>query len=188
VPLIALKFYFLTRFEKDFLVMIEVCASTDLACRLDGLTSALDTFWLIFAGSLVFFMQCGFAMLCVGSVRTKNTSNILIQNLLDACGGALGFFCIGFAFAFGDSDSTSGNTFIGGRKYYFLMDMSGTDYVDWFFQFAFAAATATIVAGAVAERCKVSEYCGLLRSPGVCFLTPCYRWLPTCATRPSFLV
>ena len=45
-----------------------------------------------FQGALVFFMQAGFAMLCAGSVRQKNVKNIMLKNLLDACGGALGFW------------------------------------------------------------------------------------------------
>jgi len=41
-------------------------------------------------------MQAGFAMLCAGSVRQKNVKNIMLKNLLDACGGALGFYTIGY--------------------------------------------------------------------------------------------
>ena len=122
----------------------------------------MTTFWLIFGGALVFFMQAGFAMLCAGSVRSKNVNNIMLKNLLDACGGAIGFWTVGYAFAYGDpaddndgfrSDSTV--SFIGGRRFYFLMDMDLTEYALWFFQFAFAATAATIVAGTVAERCKM---------------------------------
>jgi len=125
-------------------------------------TDALNTMWLIVCGALVFFMQCGFAMLCAGSVRSKNVSNIMLKNLLDACGGAIGFWSVGYAFAYGDrldADGTpiDGVTFIGGRKDYFLMD-EGVNYALWFFQFAFAATAATIVAGAIAERCKVSFF------------------------------
>jgi Amt family ammonium transporter len=36
---------------------------------------------------MVFGMQCGFAMLCAGSLRQKNVKNIMLQNILDACGG-----------------------------------------------------------------------------------------------------
>ena len=36
-----------------------------------------DAFWLMFGATLVFFMQCGFAMLEVGYVQQKNTKNIL---------------------------------------------------------------------------------------------------------------
>ena len=97
-------------------------------------------------------MQCGFAMLCAGSVRQKNVKNIMLKNILDACGGALGYWSIGFALAYGD-----GGKFIGvSTEKYFL---NGYDnYIDFFFQFTFAATAATIVAGTIAERCKMVAY------------------------------
>jgi Amt family ammonium transporter len=99
-------------------------------------------------------MQAGFAMLCAGSVRQKNVKNIMLKNLLDACGGAIGFFTLGFGFSYGGDDKT-GSTFIG-DSYFGLKDFD--DYAGFFFQFAFAATAATIVAGTVAERCKMSAY------------------------------
>ena len=49
------------------------------------LPGSVDTFYLITCGALVFFTQAGFGLLEAGSVRTKNTRNILLKNLLDAC-------------------------------------------------------------------------------------------------------
>lgn len=117
------------------------------------LVSALNTTWLMVAGFLVFFMQAGFAMLTAGFVRSKNTANILMKNMIDACVGGLAFWAVGWAFAYGASDST--NSFIGLGNF-FLNDFD--DYAGWFFQFAFAAAAATIVAGSLAERLKFSAY------------------------------
>lgn len=100
-------------------------------------------------------MQTGFAMLCAGSVRQKNVKNIMLKNLLDACFGAIGFYTIGFAFAYGDRFERT--TFIGstffGLRFFDYQKLAG-----WFFQFAFAATAATIVAGTVAERCKMAAY------------------------------
>lgn len=117
------------------------------------LVTALDSAWLLIAGFLVFFMQAGFAMLTAGFVRAKNTANILMKNMIDACVGGLAFWAVGWAFAYGASDSSSG--FIGMGNF-FLNDFE--DYAGWFFQFAFAAAAATIVAGSLAERLKFSAY------------------------------
>ena len=63
-----------------------------------GATQAA-TFWLMLCGFLVFFMQCGFALLEAGTVRAKNTKNILLKNLLDACIGAIVWWAWGFAAA-----------------------------------------------------------------------------------------
>merc|ERR1719191_1957624 len=49
-------------------------------------------------------------MLCAGSVRQKNVKNIMLKNLLDACGGALGFWSIGFAIAYGEEGKFIGAT------------------------------------------------------------------------------
>jgi len=111
----------------------------------------IDVFYSLFCGAAIFMMQCGFAMLCAGSVRQKNVKNIMLKNLLDACGGALGYYAVGFGVAY------EGGTFLGtsgGR--FFLIDYD--NYIDFFFQFTFAATAATIVAGTVAERCKMVAY------------------------------
>jgi Amt family ammonium transporter len=132
--------------------------------KASDLARDLDTFWLIFGGILVFFMQPGFALLEAGSVRSKNTKNILFKNVCDACVGALGFWSLGYGFAYG-----SGNAFVGtqeagwfstGEKFLGTKDdeYNGKEYAGWFFQFAFAATAATIVSGAVAERISFSAY------------------------------
>jgi len=134
----------------------------DEASALESFQADVDNFYLLFAGACVFLMQAGFAMLCAGSVRAKNVKNIMLKNLLDACGGAIGFYTLGYAIAYGDPKSTV-DRFVGGTTYWGgdgLDTVAGTDtdYMGWFFQFAFAATAATIVAGTVAERCKMSAY------------------------------
>ncbi|ESQ37202.1 hypothetical protein EUTSA_v10002502mg [Eutrema salsugineum] len=64
---------------------------------------AIDTTYLLFSAYLVFAMQLGFAMLCAGSVRAKNTMNIMLTNVLDAAAGGLFYYLFGYAFAFGES-------------------------------------------------------------------------------------
>eukprot|EP00339_Tiarina_fusa_P026250 CAMPEP_0117032456 /NCGR_PEP_ID=MMETSP0472-20121206/23262_1 /TAXON_ID=693140 ORGANISM="Tiarina fusus, Strain LIS" /NCGR_SAMPLE_ID=MMETSP0472 /ASSEMBLY_ACC=CAM_ASM_000603 /LENGTH=575 /DNA_ID=CAMNT_0004741095 /DNA_START=30 /DNA_END=1757 /DNA_ORIENTATION=- len=109
--------------------------------------------YVLYAAALVFFMQAGFAMLCAGAVRKKNLQNTMLKNLLDACGSSVAFYAVGYAFAFGDGSNPNG--FIGTTNF-FLMDVE--DYTFWIYQYAFSAASATIVAGTLAERCKMGAY------------------------------
>lgn len=138
------------------------CLISELKNDNETLKGNVDVFYHLFAAALVFFMQAGFAMLCAGSVRAKNVKNIMLKNLLDACGGALGFWALGWGFSYGGSDPDK-TTFIGSEQ--FFLTVGGTDadplpvdYHSFFFQFAFAATAATIVAGTVAERCTMVAY------------------------------
>lgn len=133
-----------------------VCDTADLAAGNEG---GVNFAFVLVSAYLVFFMQTGFAMLCAGSVRTKNTMNILIKNVLDAAAGALSYYVFGWAFAYGES----GNSFIGHSNFALAgIDKTGGDF-DWslyLFQWAFAAAAATIVSGSVAERTQFASYLG----------------------------
>jgi len=74
----------------------------------------------------------------------------MLKNLLDACGASLAFFTVGYAFAFGGTDETSPDKTFVGNANFFLMNVD--DLAFWMFQYAFSAASATIVAGTLAER------------------------------------
>ncbi|KAJ0875230.1 putative ammonium transporter AmtB-like domain, ammonium/urea transporter [Helianthus annuus] len=63
-------------------------------------TYAIDNTYLLFSAYLVFAMQLGFAMLCAGSVRAKNTMNIMLQRV-GRCGWRYFVLHIRVAFAFG---------------------------------------------------------------------------------------
>ncbi|KAK3158477.1 hypothetical protein QOZ80_2AG0137750 [Eleusine coracana subsp. coracana] len=117
--------------------------------------SAVDSTYLLFSAYLVFAMQLGFAMLCAGSVRAKNTMNIMLTNVLDAAAGALFYYLFGFAFAYGSPS----NGFIG-RHFFGLHDLPNLDFdYDFFlFQWAFAIAAAGITSGSIAERTQFVAY------------------------------
>eukprot|EP00179_Madagascaria_erythrocladioides_P014093 CAMPEP_0198365446 /NCGR_PEP_ID=MMETSP1450-20131203/154176_1 /TAXON_ID=753684 ORGANISM="Madagascaria erythrocladiodes, Strain CCMP3234" /NCGR_SAMPLE_ID=MMETSP1450 /ASSEMBLY_ACC=CAM_ASM_001115 /LENGTH=540 /DNA_ID=CAMNT_0044072897 /DNA_START=131 /DNA_END=1753 /DNA_ORIENTATION=+ len=130
----------------------------DEPAPIDALTvtsNALDVIFISVSGYLVFLMQCGFAMLTAGSVRTKNTKNVLLKNFLDACVGSLAYYLFGWAFAYGEAS----NSFIG-HSNFALAGLGGDQYHSWFFQWTFAATAATIVSGSVAERTSFYAYLG----------------------------
>ena len=121
---------------------------------LDDIIGAVDTAWLLIAAFLVFFMQAGFAMVEAGFVRAKNTTNILMKNILDASMGAIAFWAVGWGIAYGVTGESAPGLF--GDGDFFLKGFD--DYASWIFQFAFAATAATIVSGALAERTKFTAY------------------------------
>ena len=52
--------------------------------------------WFMIGALLVFFMQCGFAMVETGFTRAKNAGNIIMKNLMDFCIGTVVFSLLGF--------------------------------------------------------------------------------------------
>jgi len=127
------------------------------------LQNSINTVFVLFSGYMVFLMQAGFALLCAGHVRIKNNMNILLKNVLDCAIGTICFYLIGNAFAHGESNDTA-NPFIGSGDFALSGTTSATrgesSYSVYFFRWAFAAAAATIVAGAVAERIAFHCYLG----------------------------
>ncbi|KAL2607738.1 hypothetical protein R1flu_026311 [Riccia fluitans] len=129
--------------------------STTLAAH----TLAVNNTFLLFSAYLVFSMQIGFAMLCAGSVRAKNTMNIMLTNVLDAAAGGISFYLFGYGFAFGRSDNNNG--FIGSN--YFALHHTpdagrGFDFSFFLYQWAFAIAAAGITSGSIAERTQFVAY------------------------------
>ena len=49
----------------------------------DILKSNINAMYLVIMGSVIIFMQAGFGFLEAGSIRAKNTTNILIKNFVD---------------------------------------------------------------------------------------------------------
>ncbi len=125
--------------------------------------AAVNMAWTLITGFLVWFMQLGFAFLGGGLIRSKNQTNYWTKSFMDFCISSLGFWAFGFALMYGGSKLfpglDAGNPYIGYSGFF----LSGASYdvstiMMWFFQMVFAATACTIVAGAVAERMKITAY------------------------------
>jgi Amt family ammonium transporter len=145
----------------------EVVMPDGLNKSLNMVSHALDTVWVLIAAFLVMWMQAGFALVETGLTRAKNAVNICMKNLLDYCFGTITYWVAGFSIMFGNGGSS--NKLWGGLKGMFLSTTSGESFgsLSWslvpldakfFFQLVFAATTATIVSGAMAERTKFVSY------------------------------
>jgi len=98
----------------------------------------LDTFFALFAMTLIIFMVPGFAMLEAGLVRTKNVTAVLMTNTMIYAVASMAFLLIGYTVAFGSWENDS---------------MS--KWAAFLFQMAFVGKTVNIMSGGVSERTKI---------------------------------
>lgn len=131
--------------------------------------------WVMITGFMVFFFQCGFAMVETGFCRGKNAAHTITMNFMVFLVGAVGYFLTGFAIQFGGSGGaaglgTGGSVLDGlvsipglggifGYKGFFLQSGGTYDagiYALFFFQMVFMDTTVTIPTGSMAERMKYS--------------------------------
>lgn len=114
----------------------------------------LNIFWVLVSTALVMSMQIGFCMLESGLVRSKNSINVASKNIIDFCIAVILFWLIGYGLMFGES--THG---LFGFSKFFQNSASGFEETSFIiFQTVFCATSATIVAGAVAERMSFKGY------------------------------
>ena len=115
--------------------------------------------WFLIGAALVFFMQCGFAMVETGFTRAKNAGNIIMKNLMDFCIGTVVFMLLGFSLLIGQ-EAVGG--FIGVPTMGLFSDFStfvAENASNFVFNLVFCATAATIVSGAMAERTRFISYC-----------------------------
>jgi len=131
--------------------------------------------WVMITGFMVFFFQCGFAMVETGFCRGKNAAHTITMNFMVFLVGAVGYFICGFALQFGGSGGAAGlgtggsalNAMLSipgiggilGYKGFFLSGLGVYDpgiYALFFFQMVFMDTTVTIPTGSMAERVKYS--------------------------------
>src|SRR3954468_24136122 len=127
--------------------------AADPTIKANDVVNPLNTVWTLIAAFLVFGMHVGFTMLEAGFCRSRETVNVLMECIVDACLCGLLFYAFGFAFMF-----SHGNGFIG-HHWFFLQgapatyETTGVAFLAfWLFQFAFADTCSTITSGAMIGR------------------------------------
>ncbi len=129
--------------------------------------------WIMICAFMIFFFQCGFAMVETGFCRAKNAAHTMTMNFMVFLVGAVGFFLTGFALQMGGSGGNVNlgpgsavlNTLLtvpglggilGGKGFLLGGTYDVGVYAMFFFQMVFMDTTVTIPTGAMAERVKYS--------------------------------
>ena len=112
--------------------------------------------WFLIGAALVFFMQCGFAMVETGFTRAKNAGNIIMKNMMDFCIGTPMFMLLGFGLMLSENYFFG---LIGKPDLQLFTSFADINWSNFVFNLVFCATAATIVSGSMAERTKFSAYC-----------------------------
>jgi Amt family ammonium transporter len=112
---------------------------------MENLKTSSDVLFILMGAVMVLAMHAGFAFLELGTVRRKNQVNALMKILSDFSVSTVGYFFIGYSFAYGTSFFSGANV---------LAQKSGFELTKFFFLLTFAAAIPAIVSGGIAERAR----------------------------------
>jgi Amt family ammonium transporter len=130
------------------------------------LSYVIDTFFALFAMTLIIFMVPGFAMLEAGLVRTKNVTAVLTVNTMIYAVASMAFFLVGYTLAFGSWENSAMSI-----------------WAAFLFQMAFVGKTINIMSGGVSERVRMLPLAffaivmGALIYPSVVNVTWGSNWL-----------
>ncbi|MCQ2600542.1 MAG: ammonium transporter [Treponema sp.] len=127
---------------------------TEIAKQAAG--SEAYAIWFLIGAALVFFMQCGFAMVETGFTRAKNAGNIIMKNMMDFCIGTPMFMLLGFGLMMSENYFFG---LIGKPNLQLFTSFADINWSSFVFNLVFCATAATIVSGSMAERTKFSAYC-----------------------------
>jgi Amt family ammonium transporter len=149
----------------------------------------VNLLWIVLGAVLVIFMQAGFALVETGFCRAKHAAHVVATNFAIFGLGFVGFFFVGYAFAFGGAsfgayipgyDAALGGSLIGSGNWTFLWDggfaLSGDKITPgvlgmFLYMVAFMDTVATIPTGSMAERWKWNSFvvwglfCGAIYYP-----------------------
>ncbi len=141
------------RFYSNQLLEVKIMGADEILEVANGNSFAI---WFLIGAALVFFMQCGFAMVETGFTRAKSAGNIIMKNLMDFCIGTIMYIFLGFSLMMAE-DYVMG--LFGVPNLDIFTNYDNFNYSQFVFQLVFCATAATIVSGAMAERTKFSAYC-----------------------------
>ncbi len=117
-------------------------------------TTLHDITWVMSCTALVLLMQAGFCCLETGLVRSKNSINVAVKNLVDFCLSSALFWVGGFALMFGPTVAG----LVGTEGFFFNGPLTPNQLTFFLFQLVFCGTAVTIISGAVAERMKFTGY------------------------------
>lgn len=139
-------------------IMANPAAAQTPQIATDDPSILVDNVFILVCGALVIFMQAGFAMIKAGVTRAKNAAHVMLKNLLDFVITVTGFALIGYHIAFSGSGFFGFDWRWGGPLDIAATTSNLTMPIHLFFSVGFAAVTATIVSGAMAERVRFKAY------------------------------
>lgn len=149
----------------------------------------VNLLWIVIGAILVIFMQAGFALVETGFCRAKHAAHVVATNFAIFGLGFVGFFLVGYAFAFGGAsfgayipgyDAPLGDALVGSGNWTFLWSggfaLSGDGITPgvlgmFLYMVAFMDTVATIPTGSMAERWKWNSFvvwglfCGAIYYP-----------------------